>query len=832
MDQGSWQYGHAAPPQLPSSFADSTVPFRFDEPTTAPYTTPAQQQQRCPSDQQHQPYASTSHQTLEAGRDEHSAAALSDDDDDHARLSNARMSKKPKPRQPAPDGVIVTDKSCVRCRVRKVRCNRVFPKCDHCTARKEDCDLKEWRPKPKVKPTDPARVAALEKRLAELEEQVAQGGAAPVQPFPSDAFDFPPDIASFRPTHAQSTLALDSTTTRTRSIGPHSLDWRLAEPHMASSLSRHLCDAFSDSCCFLLPTWEFFRTRMSDFLPGHEDRLSAAQRVALTTFCAIGARSSPHSAVLGISLKPEDTLEHPNAPLLSAGTRRQNACRALFDKAHSDNYESGTIETPTAENLATLLALLQLSLFAEFHPIKSRPLLRSALSHYRDLQDEAETEEERASVRSTFGFAIYTVDCLISAHARRQNQISPDDLRQYFSNDTRIVVPRLPQDELQPVVEKVVTALPTLDAKLKTAKHLFACWVCACQRLFVQLVAPSLAPRKPVDERVRALAQLWQAIDSTHAAAEYLLSLSPPRPGPSHLAHAPLGPIDHHDLHEHDYGAQLIRLDRDLLDLLNLVHAHLLDKAARDLPPACLEESTRRVRKALRRRAGYLKAYVDGADAHMTFHELLQLELLPDWTKLVLQRVGERGGPGSVDEEVTETELSWFIEGLQHACYFHPHAETRLLELAPHMAAAEGRLDLSPYAQPAPSPLPTAFASTATSSPVPAAPLFSPSTLAAAWSDVDGLSLPLPPPPTSNPLFLPDPSPPTAPLRLSPSFGAAAYGVDGGAGRVAHLVPPGDDEFDSLAASFGFGGGELGDGALDFLGGSTSASAGWNGGAV
>ena len=41
------------------------------------------------------------------------------------------------------------------------------------------------------------------------------------------------------------------------------------------------------------------------------------------------------------------------------------------------------------------------------HPIKSRPLLRSALSHYRDLQDEAETEEERASVRSTFGFAIY-----------------------------------------------------------------------------------------------------------------------------------------------------------------------------------------------------------------------------------------------------------------------------------------------------------------------------------------------------------------------------------------------------------------------------------------
>lgn len=113
---------------------------------------------------------------------------------------------------------------------------------------------------------------------------------------------------------------------------------------------------------------------------------------------------------------------------------------------------------------------------------------------------------------------------------------------------------------------------------------------------------------------------LLQAIDSTHSAAEYLLTLSPPRPGPSHLSSTAAGPIDHHDLHEHDYGAQLIRLDRDLLDLLNLVHAHLSDKAARDLPPPCAQESTRRVRRALRRRAAYLKAYVDGADAHSASH--------------------------------------------------------------------------------------------------------------------------------------------------------------------------------------------------------------------
>jgi len=168
-----------------------------------------------------------------------------------------------------------------------------------------------------------------------------------------------------------------------------------------------------------------------------------------------------------------------------------------------------------------------------------------------------------------------------------------------------------------------------------------------------------------------------------------------------------------------------------------------------------------------------------------------------------------------------------FIEGLQHACYFHPHAETRLLELAPHMAAVEGRLDLSPYAQPSPSPLPpTSFGDTSFTA---TAPLFSPGTLAAAWGDADALSLPVPPS-TSNPLFLPDPSPPAAPLGLSPSFiGTAPYGVDG-AGAAVPLGPVGDD-FDSLAASLELGGEQLDSGrALDFFGGSMGAAAGWNGG--
>ncbi|BGP40011.1 hypothetical protein JCM10450v2_003991 [Rhodotorula kratochvilovae] len=731
--------------------------------------------------------------------------------DEHGKLSNARMPKKPKPRQPAPDGVIVTDKSCARCRVRKVRCNRVFPKCDHCTARCEDCDLKDWKPKPKVKATDPARVAELEKRLAELEEQLAQGGAAAAA-IPADAFDFPSGINDFKPISAlasdPSALPQSSNVVAARtnsSIGAHSLDWRLAQPQMASSLSHHLCEAFWESCCFLLPTYEFFRPRMNEFLPGNEDQLSAAQKVALTTFCAVGARTSPHSAVLGISLKPEDTVEHPNAPLLSAGTRRQNACKALFDKAHGENYESGTADAATVENLATLMALLQLSLFAEIHPSKSRPLLRSAISHYRELQDAAATEDERAWIRTTFGFAIYTVDCLISTYARRKCHIRDEDLRTYFAHETRIIVPRLPFDQLLPIIEKVVKALPEQEKALKTAKHLLACWVCACQRAFVQIVAPSMAPRKTVEERAASIEQLWTAIDATRAAAQYVLSLAPPT---SVHTHAPAAPHngsgradEHHSVHEHDYGAQIVRLDRDLLDLLNVLHVHLADPAASDLPPEYLRESASRVRKALRRRAYYLKSYVTGADVHMTFHELMQLELLPNWTDIALQRVGEPGGPQSVEEEVSETELSWFVEGLQHACYYHPSAEKRLLALAPRLSGLPGRLDLSPRLAPLASPL--------LASP-PLAP----------WAAAS------PPPPSADPL-LPNPSPPAQPLGFSPSLGLGSpYGArsGGGAGGGAgDALPSPPINFDPLSP-LQFGDTGLGGlGFLDQLGGGGGA---------
>lgn len=64
--------------------------------------------------------------------------------------------------------------------------------------------------------------------------------------------------------------------------------------------------------------------------------------------------------------------------------------------------------------------------------------------------------------------------------------------------------------------------------------------------------------------------------------------------------------------------------------------------------------------------------YTDGADRHVIFHLIFQLDLLPNWTTLALQRVGERGGPTGPEEELSEMEIGWLVEGLQLACFYFP----------------------------------------------------------------------------------------------------------------------------------------------------------------
>lgn len=80
----------------------------------------------------------------------------------------------------------------------------------------------------------------------------------------------------------------------------------------------------------------------------------------MTLTCAVHPQ-----ALLGIKASPDDARDHPEAPLLSAGTRRQSACHVLLAQAHSLCFEQGLMDEAKIENLAAVLALMQMTTFVE-----------------------------------------------------------------------------------------------------------------------------------------------------------------------------------------------------------------------------------------------------------------------------------------------------------------------------------------------------------------------------------------------------------------------------------------------------------------------------------
>ncbi|GAA5978143.1 hypothetical protein JCM11641_006637 [Rhodosporidiobolus odoratus] len=330
------------------------------------------------------------------------------------------------------------------------------------------------------------------------------------------------------------------------------------------------------------------------------------------------------------------------------------------------------------------------------------------------------------------------------------------------------------------------------------------------------------APGKPVYELAIGVRQLWSAIDSTRAAAHFLLAVSLPSTNQhlhSQTDSRPLEDPAFHSFHEGDFGAQSIRLECDLLDIQNLVHVFISTLRVGGSPAEFAAESLSRVSSALKRRAYIMKSYVAGADVHMTFHELFQLEHLPNWSELALQRMGTPGGPLHEHEELTEPELGWCIEGLQHSCFYHPSAEKRLTELARRFSDFSGRVDLCPTAAlssvPPPAPEVDAWAAAAAYHPlgfspslgtgtgIPlGSPLFpSPPSLTTVHSSVvGGLPQPRPQPDPSPPLSYDGASLPSLLFEFGGSDGADGGGGGGGGGAEGESA----SFFDELDGAFGW----------------------------
>lgn len=73
----------------------------------------------------------------------------------------------------------------------------------------------------------------------------------------------------------------------------------------------------------------------------------------------MGARASPHSALLGIPLSPPEEVPRTDR-IVAAGVRRQQACQALQARALDLCHELGVDSEVSIENLEALLVRTQM----------------------------------------------------------------------------------------------------------------------------------------------------------------------------------------------------------------------------------------------------------------------------------------------------------------------------------------------------------------------------------------------------------------------------------------------------------------------------------------
>lgn len=575
----------------------------------------------------------------------------------------------------------LTEKACKMCRARKVKCDRKWPTCAKCADRGDTCDFGNMVPAgmiPDVGVGDTQKLQILESRLAEMEQTLED-----IRMRDSNLPELLADgIRAAYMEGARDPAEIFQAFGIARFQGESSIDWRLARKALSASLCLHLVDSFFTSCCAYLPVFEPWHKRLL-YVRDNIDKLSPATRVAVAGFCAMGARASPHSALLGLYVGDIDIWPTPPA-VVEAGSRRELACQAIHNHAMDLCHRLEIAHDASVVNLETLLVEIQMLIFKEIMPRKSRSLMRLALGQFKDLIESSLSEQEKVDLAERLGLPLVLGDALTSAYARKPPLITIKDLQQYFYRANFEVLYRS-QDSGGPTLAAILDHhIPRTAAdgyvthvSLVGATTTLACWLAACQRDFAHLATYQVTP-KPID--ATEIHRLWAALDEIHDAVQRIQQIL------VHVSYLPTGC-------ESDGCADLhlrfdTRLDRDVSDVVHLIHTFILDRAGltatlphdSNLLPL-FNESEGRVRRSLKLVAFYSQLYITSHDQHMCHHLTFQLELLPDWTTLVVQRHGENPGPATPDLEVTELELDWFVKGLRVAAFYHPRARRRLYEI-------------------------------------------------------------------------------------------------------------------------------------------------------
>ncbi|KDE08881.1 hypothetical protein MVLG_00978 [Microbotryum lychnidis-dioicae p1A1 Lamole] len=653
----------------------------------------------------------------------------------------------------------IAAKSCLRCRDRKVKCDKIYPNCGRCLSRKEACgykvgmiistrpitsnadesaedkerdsdtDFRSSRPRPADQDFDHHlrhEVAAGSYELAQEtpgrpppSEPGAELPSRPIARLPQRPlsnhviyavksnryYDSAPpqgaayeDTAFYPPMAAQSTSAdyadtMQSTHTYQErlelpqdtllawhrligrdDIGERSVDWQLARPAMATSLQRHLLEASMHSCCSHLPAFRPFASRVQYFKE-NIDRLDLSSQIIVSVLVSLGARASPHSALLGVDGVDIESGQTPVSLLLTAGERRETAWRSIASRAVELCSRPEIVQAPSRQNVESLLAISAMLKLCETRPTRARYFLRNVVGMFEDLQtSDMMSEAEVRDLKAAVGPTVYESDARVAAYLSMPVLIGNRDVKSYFDG-ANIIIPDLKSASLMNDLLAILSpARGPLDRiKFDDALEIAAYYVCAIQRSYAAICSS----RSAFNSLLTEIPKLWTYIDSAHSAVQHL-----------HRTLVSLDLRDAYSDHAIEYDLLIsVRLDTRLIDVINLTHSFLcrqLDRSWPEQDHLALQQLTalseRRVRKALKLLSFYAKVFSDSRDKHLVYHLFLQLDILPAWPDMVSQRVGEPTAFGPLNEEsaLTEQELDWFVKALEMACFYTPSVNAQL----------------------------------------------------------------------------------------------------------------------------------------------------------
>ncbi|GAA5991549.1 hypothetical protein JCM10908_005756 [Rhodotorula pacifica] len=595
------------------------------------------------------------------------------------------------------------DRSCKKCRERRVRCGREFPSCARCKKRRDGCSYGEGVfVEESVEGSDQQRITDLENKIAALQQQLrsATSSAALPRP-PSQPVSTPtsPPVALTRESlaneisrHVTEILSLPEMATlhnfiaeedqKSRSGTFGSMDQRLASSGLADAVTCYLLDAANHACDSKHPGFYHLISR----IPIYKSRLrnlDPPEQVAVAVLCALGARASPHHALFGVStVHAEDGAPCP-ALFTATGNRREQVCKVLEHRARETAWATGIYRQRTQDALAAVVGLAQLSLHEENEPDDTRCFVRQAAGLFIDIRADELAEGAPSVLGKTLGSAIFLADAYLSSRCGKPTLISPNDLQDYYIS-AGFSVPDLVNLTISDYVEERGRRTFVPHEAAESIKTLML-YVMACYRVFAQVTAPSRRPDPAT--LIGFVRNLWNIIDQIHNAIQrfqqQLVSLPTP-PAGSGLPYSP---------HDVDHAILLaVWADVSLVTLVGHVHTFIQQKREGRYPMVAgndfvdLErtrsESFMRVFKCLKLLSFYCQLLCGSRDKHNVFHLLAQLSPLTGWTTLVSLRIGQPSGPTSEEFEVSEEEADWFRMALELSLFYSPRLSVQLRDLA------------------------------------------------------------------------------------------------------------------------------------------------------